>query len=64
MLKRSFDVIVVISEKALDHWSTLPQIDVRTEMTKASTPSPLNLAFFSFSLFDICRANWGGCCRS
>jgi hypothetical protein len=34
LLKRSFDVIVAISEKALRHWSTLPQIDVRTEMTK------------------------------
>jgi cytochrome P450 len=34
LLKRSFDVIVAISERALRHWSTLPQIDVRTEMTK------------------------------
>lgn len=64
MLKRSFEVIVAISEKALAHWSALPQIDVRTEMTKASIPPP-NLAFslsrffssfFRFALC-LCRAD-------
>jgi hypothetical protein len=52
MLKRSFDVIVAISEKALDHWSTLPQIDVRTEMTKAPDPPhpPLPQSRFRFVL--------------
>jgi hypothetical protein len=54
MLKRSFDVIVAISEQALTHWSALPQIDVRTEMTKASIPPPISLSrFLAFSLHSF-----------
>lgn len=49
MLKRSFEVIVAISEKALAHWSALPQIDVRTEMTKF-TLEVISQAAFSHQL--------------